>query len=183
MSAGGEDGQTWDARPRRAEVLTGRDRPTSRTEDREPESPPEADEPRDTIFVDAHEDRWHWRRRIRRNPRQLFLYRIGVGVVGLVFVMLGFATGWIPGPGGIPLVLLGLAIWSSEFEWAHRLMLWFKDQLRRYQRWSRRQKIAFWVFFFSVCGLCGYLYMLALGVPGWLPNPAEGLLARLPGLP
>ena len=47
---------------------------------------------------------------------------------------LGFVTGPLPGPGGIPLVLLGLAIWSSEFEWAHKLMQWFKAQLHRFRR-------------------------------------------------
>ncbi|HIW31018.1 MAG TPA: PGPGW domain-containing protein, partial [Candidatus Luteococcus avicola] len=31
-------------------------------------------------------------------------------------------TGWLPGPGGIPLFLMGLAVWASEFEWAHRLL-------------------------------------------------------------
>ena len=59
-------------------------------------------------------------------PAQARLYRIAVAIAGLLLVCLGFVSGPIPGPGGIPLVLLGLAIWSSEFEWANRLMGWFK---------------------------------------------------------
>ena len=59
---------------------------------------------------------------------------MAVGFAGLFFVVLGFVTGPLPGPGGIPLVLLGLAIWASEFEWAHKLMQWFKAQLHRYPR-------------------------------------------------
>ena len=78
------------------------------------------------VLIEPEEDRWRWRRRIRQNPRKLAFYRFGVAVAGLLLVCLGFVSGPIPGPGGIPLVLLGLAIWSSEFEWALRLMQWFK---------------------------------------------------------
>jgi hypothetical protein len=44
-------------------------------------------------------------------------------------ICLGFISGPIPGPGGIPLVLLGLAVMASEFVWAERLMVVFKTQL------------------------------------------------------
>jgi uncharacterized protein (TIGR02611 family) len=134
------------------------------------------------VTIDIHEDRWRWRRKIRANPTQLIVYRLVVGFVGLLFIALGFVTGPIPGPGGIPLVLLGLAIWSSEFEWAHRLMQWFKAQLRRFQSWTRWQQVGFWLAFFAFCGLCGYSFMLLTGVPGWVPQSVDALLAQLPGL-
>ena len=134
------------------------------------------------MLLDVEEDRWEWRRKIRQNPRQLLFYRMVVGLGGLLLVVLGFVTGPIPGPGGIPLVLLGLAIWSSEFEWANRLMHWFKAQLHKYRTWTRRRQILFWLLFFSCCGLFGYSYMLIVGVPAWLPNVAESALMRLPGL-
>jgi uncharacterized protein (TIGR02611 family) len=134
------------------------------------------------LLLDPHEDRWAWRRRIRQNPRRLAVYRFGVGVAGLFLICLGFVSGPLPGPGGIPLVLLGLAIWSSEFEWANRLMAWFKLQLKRYQAWPRRTKVLFWLAFFAVCGSIGYSYLLLIGVPGWLPGPIEMTLLRLPGL-
>ena len=134
------------------------------------------------VLLDPEEDRWRWRRRIRQNPRQLAVYRIAVAIAGLFFMCLGFVSGPLPGPGGIPLVLLGLAIWSSEFEWANRLMGWFKLQLKRYQAWPRRNKVLFWVVFFAACGSLGYSYMLLVGVPGWLPAPLEMTLLRLPGL-
>lgn len=134
------------------------------------------------VLLEPEEDRWRWRRKIRQNPRQLAVYRFGVAVAGLFFICLGFVSGPIPGPGGIPLVLLGLAIWSSEFEWANRLMGWFKIQLKRYQAWSRGRKVLFWVAFFAICGSIGYSYMLILGVPGWLPGFVESTLLRLPGL-
>ena len=134
------------------------------------------------VLIEPEEDRWRWRRRIRQNPRKLALYRIAVAIAGLFFVCLGFVSGPIPGPGGIPLVLLGLAIWSSEFEWANRLMGWFKVRLRRYRAWPRSKQVLFWVVLVAVCGIIGYSYMLLIGVPGWLPHPVEMTLLRLPGL-
>jgi uncharacterized protein (TIGR02611 family) len=134
------------------------------------------------VLLDADEDRWRWRRRIRQNPRKLWLYRIAVAIAGLLMICLGFVSGPLPGPGGIPLVLLGLAIWSSEFEWANHLMVWFKLQLKRYRAWPRRKKVLFWVVFFAVCGGIWYCYLLLTGVPGWLPAAVEMTLLRLPGL-
>lgn len=58
-------------------------------------------------------------------------------IVGFLFVISAGLTGWIPGPGGIPLFLLGIAILASEYEWANRLknfvlkiVLWFSRQFR-----------------------------------------------------
>ncbi len=132
--------------------------------------------------IDAHEDRWHWRRKIRSKPGHHAAYRVVVALAGLALVVLGFLTGPLPGPGGIPLVLLGLAIWASEFEWAHRLMRWFKAQLRRFGSWPRLKQAGFWIVFFACCGLCGYAYLLVLGIPSWVPTSADGLLQQLPGL-
>jgi len=132
------------------------------------------------VLIEANEDRWRWRRKIRDNPHQLRIYRSLVAVAGLLLVCLGFISGPIPGPGGIPLVLLGLAIWSSEFEWAHQLMMWFMAQLHRYQRLSPHWKIACWLIFFGCCALIGYSYLLVLGAPGWLPDSLVQALDRLP---
>jgi len=134
------------------------------------------------ILIEPGEDRWRWRRKIREDNRKLAVYRAAVGVLGLILVALGFVSGPIPGPGGIPLILLGLAVWSSEFEWAHQLMQWFKAQLHRYRTWSTGRKILFWVVFICCCWLLGYLYMMVLGIPGWLPGSVNLLLQRLPGL-
>src|SRR5215204_2523219 len=134
------------------------------------------------VLIEPGEDRWRWRGKIRSNPHQLRIYRSLVALAGLLLVCLGFVSGPIPGPGGIPLVLLGLAIWSSEFEWAHRLMMWFKDQLHRYQQWSPHRKILFWLVFFSCCALIGYSYLLVLGAPSWLPDNLAQALDRLPGI-
>jgi uncharacterized protein (TIGR02611 family) len=134
------------------------------------------------ILIEPEEDRWRWRRKIRQSPRRLIIYRMAVGLVGLFLIALGLVSGPLPGPGGIPLVLLGLAVWSTEFEWAHQLMQWFKRELQRYRTWPAATKGAFWVVFFACCGLFGYVYLLALGIPRWVPGSVDMLLQRLPGL-
>ena len=134
------------------------------------------------VLIEVEEDRWRWRRKIRDNPHQLRIYRSLVAVAGLLLVCLGFISGPLPGPGGIPLVLLGLAIWASEFEWAHQVMMWFKAQLHRYNLLSPQWKIVCWLVFFSCCALIGYGYLLALGAPGWLPDNLTSALDRLPGV-
>ncbi|MDN5771074.1 MAG: PGPGW domain-containing protein [Microlunatus sp.] len=134
------------------------------------------------MLIAAEEDRWAWRRRIRQNPHRLRIYRVVVGFVGLLLLCLGIVTGPLPGPGGIPLVLLGLAIWSSEFEWAYRLRLRFKAEVRKFRGWSTGKKVAFWVVFFAACGSLAYSYLLILGVPFWMPDVGAQLLERLPGV-
>lgn len=42
-------------------------------------------------------------------------------VVGSLFILAAAATGWLPGPGGIPLFLIGVAILATEFAWAERV--------------------------------------------------------------
>lgn len=49
------------------------------------------------------------------------LKRIFTDIAGYGLVLLGVALGWLPGPGGIPLVLAGLGLLSIHNEWARRL--------------------------------------------------------------
>ncbi|MEK7153613.1 MAG: PGPGW domain-containing protein [Patescibacteria group bacterium] len=42
-------------------------------------------------------------------------------IVGSLFILAAAATGWLPGPGGIPLFLIGVAVLATEFAWAERL--------------------------------------------------------------
>ena len=134
------------------------------------------------VLIEPEEDRWKWRRKIREDPRKLFFYRWAVGIAGTLMIALGIITGPLPGPGGIPLVLLGLAIWASEFEWAHKVMLWFKAQLHRYRGWPARYKVLFWICFLAVCGLLGYLYLVVIGYPDWAPQFLHAWAHRLPGV-
>ncbi|GAA2104619.1 hypothetical protein GCM10009841_22800 [Microlunatus panaciterrae] len=176
----GDAGPMSDREPSKAAASDGHDRSEAVGRDDGPDRDPSRTD--NNIVLDQHDDRWHWRRKIRADPRKLVFYRFAVGFAGLLFVSLGLVTGPFPGPGGIPLVLLGLAIWSSEFEWAQRLMFVFKRQLERFRSWSRWQQTAFWIVFFACCGLIGYSSMLLFGVPEWLPDIAKSILSVLPGI-
>jgi hypothetical protein len=59
---------------------------------------------------------------IRRNAK-----RIGVDAAGYLLIVLAVLTGWLPGPGGIPLALAGLALLSINNEWARRLRIYLLD--------------------------------------------------------
>ncbi len=70
-------------------------------------------------------------------------WRVLVLVVGLALVAVGLVMLVTPGP-GIALVLAGLALLSTEFAWAKRLLAWFRarfsaarDQVRK--RTTRRE--------------------------------------------
>lgn len=139
-------------------------------------------DPLDERLAAVHADRWAWRRRIRANPHQLRIYRGIVGAIGLLLILLGLATGWLPGPGGIPLILGGLAVWASEFHWAHRLMLRLKHALHVFRGWSRRKKAVAWTVFLTACVLFGWAYLAVIGPPAWIPFEVDRLLAILPGV-
>ncbi|MEL4356787.1 MULTISPECIES: PGPGW domain-containing protein [unclassified Luteococcus] len=131
---------------------------------------------------DWQKDRWAWRARIRANPIALFWYRIGVALVGLLMMIGAALTGWLPGPGGIPLFMLGLVVWSSEFTWAHNVMMWFKRAFDWFLGWPARAR----QMFIAGCILCALAtwYGLAVwhGVPAWLPEALARQLDRLPGV-
>ena len=63
-----------------------------------------------------------WKAVLRRTPGGALAVKAIVLVVGLAFVLLGFALVALPGPLTIPPILLGLWIWSTEFRWADRLL-------------------------------------------------------------
>jgi hypothetical protein len=67
-----------------------------------------------------------WRDRVRSKPGLGHAYRVGVFVLGLLFIALGIGLAVLPGPLTIPPVLLGLWIWSTEFAFAERFFDSFK---------------------------------------------------------
>lgn len=47
--------------------------------------------------------------------------RIATDAAGYFLILLGIASGWLPGPGGIPLIVGGLGLLSINNKWAHDL--------------------------------------------------------------
>jgi hypothetical protein len=62
-------------------------------------------------------------------------------VIGMLFVIISPFTGVLPGPGGIPIFLIGVAILATEFEWAKRLRDWTLDRVKWLGAWWRAHKL------------------------------------------
>lgn len=45
-----------------------------------------------------------------------------IDVLGFSCIIIAPFLGWLPGPGGIPLVILGLSLLANNHEWAEKLM-------------------------------------------------------------
>ena len=139
----------------------------------------------DNITLDANDDRWEWRRRIRSNPASHRAYRTVVAVLGLVVVVVGLIAVPAPGPGWL-IVFIGVSIWASEFEWAQRLLYWGKARLRDWERWLRSKP--WWVSGLVALGTAAivagvfWAYLAWAGSPAWLPDRFEELLDLLPGV-
>jgi hypothetical protein len=77
----------------------------------------------------------HWKRVPSSIRRPIVL------IVGTLFIIASVLTGWLPGPGGIPLFLIGIAILATEFERAQA----FRDLMLRwvhnFGKWYRQHRI------------------------------------------
>lgn len=71
-----------------------------------------------------------FRARVHANRSVVLAWRIGVFTVGLLCVALGLALTVLPGPLTIPPVLLGLWVWSTEFDWARRFFTTFQRKAK-----------------------------------------------------
>jgi hypothetical protein len=81
--------------------------------------------------------RFNLRDRVRRLPAGDVIVHGGIFVLGLAFIALGLALSVLPGPLTIPPVLLGLVIWSLEFDFAERWVDRAKAQAQ--QAWDAAQ--------------------------------------------
>lgn len=57
-------------------------------------------------------------KRSNRHP----VKRIAIDIAGFGLVILGILLGWLPGPGGIPLIVAGLGILALNYQWAESLL-------------------------------------------------------------
>lgn len=79
--------------------------------------------------------RWaRWRASIRGRPAAELTYRIGVGVVGLVMLVVGLIAIPYPGP-GIAICFVALTILATEFEWARRAHAWARRRIQPVVAW------------------------------------------------
>jgi hypothetical protein len=55
------------------------------------------------------------------------LKKIAYDTVGVTLIIGALLLGWLPGPGGIPLLLAGLAVLSVHHDWAKRWLITAKE--------------------------------------------------------
>lgn len=139
----------------------------------------------DNITLDAQDDDWAWRRRIRSHPTSHRVYRIAVGLVGLLIVGVGIVAVPAPGPGWL-IVFVGVSVWASEFEWAQRLLRWGKGVLSVWTHWIQRSpwwvKAGVSLATAALVALIFWGYLAWQGPPGFLPDGLEDWLQALPGV-
>ena len=116
---------------------------------------------------------WRWRRRVRSNRNSHLAYRIVVGVLGGAVTLLGLVLIPAPGPGWL-VVFLGLAILSSEFEWARKLLEYARDQVGRWTHWATSRpwplRLLLGLGTAAVLITMVWLTLRITGVPGFVPN-------------
>ncbi len=61
--------------------------------------------------------------------------------VGFTLVLLAGAIGWLPGPGGIPVFLLGIYVLASEFSWADNFKRLILSVIHSIGSWLRKNKL------------------------------------------
>jgi len=90
------------------------------------------------------------------------IWRMLIGTVGGVIVLLGLLLIPLPGPGWA-LVFVGLAVWATEFHWAYRLLRFGRRLLSDWTQWAKRQSL---VVRLSL-GLVGLLVLAGVAYVGW----------------
>ena len=119
----------------------------------------ESGEPEDGLGAPTPAPKGGLRDRIRSKPGLREAYRVGVFVLGLLFIAAGIGLAALPGPLTIPPVLLGLYIWSTEFQFAHRFFESFKS--KGHDAWAHAKRHPISSAIITVGGL------VAAGVAFW----------------
>jgi uncharacterized protein (TIGR02611 family) len=122
--------------------------------------------------LDEAATRYGLRRFVARNRGLEVAYRVLVAIIGFAIIVTGLALIPLPGPGWL-IVFAGLAVLSTEFAWAERLLRFARNKVHGWTEWVLRQPLAVR----GLIGLAGLafvagtvaLYVKVEGVPGWLP--------------
>lgn len=135
--------------------------------------------------IDPHEDPVRWRRAVRSNPVVGPLYRVIIGLLGLLLIIAGAPMVPLVGPGWA-VIFIGLFLWSTEFIWARRVTQFVKAEVKAFEQYAMalpwKAKLPMLMLSAAFGWLCFYVALLLTGVPGWVPDQAEDLLLMVPGL-
>lgn len=125
-----------------------------------------------------------WREGIRRRAAHNLAYRVVVGIVGTVVLVVGVILIPYPGPGWL-IVLAGLAILASEFDRAQRVLTFVRHHYDSWTGWLRVQSRAVQGLFALATAAVVLLTLWLLGtvrlVAGWVGWDAGWLASPLLG--
>jgi uncharacterized protein (TIGR02611 family) len=111
--------------------------------------------------------RWaRWRDQLRERRRAEFVYRIVVGVVGLIVLGVGILAIPYPGPGWA-IVFIGLGILATEFTWARRLLAYARERYDKVMDWFHRQHAIVQILGGLVTALIVFATLWLLGALDW----------------
>jgi uncharacterized protein (TIGR02611 family) len=102
------------------------------------------------------------RDRVRRMPAGPLIWKLAVGLVGAIIIVVGLLLIPLPGPGWA-VVFLGLATWSTEFHWAQRLLGRARRIFHRWTEWAKRQNL----FVRLLLGLVGLAFLAGMAYLGF----------------
>lgn len=137
--------------------------------------------------MEEHENRRHrprwWRltrltgmrqrERLRQHRTADLTYRWTIGALGSLIIVIGLILVPLPGPGWL-IVIMGVAVISTEFHWARRLLRFTRRHVHRWTQWIAwqplwlRASIAVGTFCFVSAVV--YLTLLLIGLPGFVPE-------------
>lgn len=108
-----------------------------------------------------------WLDGVRSTRTGALTLKIVVGVIGSVMVVGGLIMVPFPGPGWL-VVFAGLAVLSTEFHWAHRVLEFGKQTLHAWTEWYKRQgwllRIVVLVVTVAAAGVIVYFGLRTLGI-------------------
>jgi uncharacterized protein (TIGR02611 family) len=102
------------------------------------------------------------RRAVVRLPFGRQIWRVGVGLIGLIIIVVGIILLPLPGPGWL-IIFMGLAVWGTEFEWAKRLLGFARRQVARWTSWLLRQPRWLQI----SCAFLGLLFLAGVLFGSW----------------
>jgi uncharacterized protein (TIGR02611 family) len=122
--------------------------------------------------LDETAQRYGLRRFVARNRGLEVAYRVVVAILGFAIIASGLALIPLPGPGWL-IVFAGLAVLSTEFAWAERLLRFARTKVAGWTDWVIHQPLGVR----SMIGLVGlafvagavFLYDAVVGFPSWTP--------------
>lgn len=169
------------------------ERPQDARGRREPEKGERPADPGDHRAGRSH-DHW-WNRvhdRLHANPALSLTTKLAITTVGSLVIVAGLVMMVTPGP-GIVGIILGLAILSTEYEWADRWLLKARQKAHEARlraeamdpRERRRRLLLTGLVFLALTGaILGYVLVYdwpRFAVDGW--NWVQGLAGWVPDLP